>query len=242
MDTQPGTTAHDTKSFVIQAVSELTTTPDTMAALRRYYSPQFVQHSPLCGDGWEGLQQLTDKAKSGGAQYELLRAFGADNMAVLHARVTGLAEVPLILFNLYRVEDGLIAEHWEGVGPETDAGMTAGTTEASDLGGTARNKELVRQLIEEVLIPGDRAALNNYLDDGLVRHAAAADDDGELEYLKLHRILAEGDFVFTLSEGAVARTPHSIHNLFRVDRGKVVELWEIRAPVPKRLPHDNGLF
>jgi predicted SnoaL-like aldol condensation-catalyzing enzyme len=32
------------------------------------------------------------------------------------------------------------------------------------------------------------------------------------------------------------------YDLFRVAGGKIVEHWDIIAPIPPSLPHDNGLF
>jgi predicted SnoaL-like aldol condensation-catalyzing enzyme len=246
----------NTKSLVLEGVQALTGGPDTDRALNTYYSPTFIQHSPLCGDGREGLRQLTEQAKGVGARYDLLRAIAEDDMVLLHARVTGLAEVPLILYNLYHVADGRIAEHWEAVAPEigpTASGhdMGDGAADVTDPDRTASNKELVRRLVEEAFIGSDDAALDGFFDGGrLIRHApAAADGVASLretlagtDYLKLHRIVAEGCFVFTQCEGTMDARSHVFCDLFRVADGKIVEHWDVRTEVPEQMPHGNGIF
>jgi predicted SnoaL-like aldol condensation-catalyzing enzyme len=246
----------DVKSLIVEGVLELTGGADTDAALQAYYAPEFIQHSPLCADGHAGLRALTEQAKAVGARYELLRSMADGDMVLLHARVTGLAQVPLILFNLYRVADGKVAEHWETVAPET--GPTAsgrdmgdGATEITDLDRTDANRDLVRALVQDALIGGDLALLDGHVASGeLIRHTPHSADGlaglreslAGVQYLKLHQILAEGNFVFTFSEGTVDGKPHAFGDLFRVADGRVAEHWALRTEVPAQLAHTNGIF
>jgi predicted SnoaL-like aldol condensation-catalyzing enzyme len=253
----------DISDLVAEGVLELTGGPDTAAAADRYYSRQFIQHSPVFPGGWDGLQASIGHAKSQGATYELLRSFGEGDLAVLQARVIGFAPVPLILFNIYRVEDGKIAEHWEAMQPEaTDTvsghGMVDGPTRPTDLELTEENRELVRRLIEDVFVGGDVYALGDFFDgDALIQHnplfpdgvsglgkalEELAQEGRTVEYVKLHRIVAEGDFVFTQSEGTLGGVPYSFYELFRVADGKVAEHWDVSCEVPAQPPHDNGVF
>ncbi|MCX3060313.1 nuclear transport factor 2 family protein [Streptomyces beihaiensis] len=244
----------DAKSRVVAGVLALTG-GDTDSALDTYYAPAFVQHSPMCADGRDGLRELTEKAKSVGARYDLLRSIGEGDMVLLHARVTGLAPVPLILFNLYRFADGRVAEHWEAVAPET--GPTAcghdmgdGPSEITDRDRTAANKDTIRRLVQDVLIDGEPAALDEFFDgDHLIRHAPSAADGtaslreslASVQYLTLHRTVAEGNFVFAQSEGVRDGRPHVFADLFRLADGKVVEHWDVRTEIPEQMPHDNGI-
>ncbi|NNN35111.1 SnoaL-like domain-containing protein [Streptomyces sp. S3(2020)] len=245
-----------TKNLVVEGVLELTGGTDTDAALDKYYAPAFIQHSPLCAAGPAGLRQLTERAKSAGARYDLLRSIAEGDMVLLHARVTGLAEVPLILFNLYRAGDGKVQEHWEAVGPElgpTASGhdMGDGSAEVTDLDRTEANKELVRRLLEDVFVGGDLSTLDGYTEGGeLIRHASGVADGvsglretlAAADYLKLHRVIAEGNFVFAQSEGTLNGKPHAFGDLFRVADGKIAEYWDVRTEIPETLPHDNGMF
>jgi predicted SnoaL-like aldol condensation-catalyzing enzyme len=237
-------------NLVGQAVLEVTSGPDPDAAIDRHYAPDFIQHSPIFPAGRDGLKAMVKQAKESGANYQLLQAIGDGAYAVLFARVTGLAEVPMLLFNFYRVADGKIAEHWEGIQPEplraTDTPtLTDGLAEITDVDRTAQNRDLVRDMIEKVFVGRNPATLDDYVAmDKLVQHnpLRSGNSNGAVEYAKLHRIVAEGNFVFTQSEGTVDGQPHAILQFFRVQDNKIIEHWDVATAIPDQPPHDNGMF
>lgn len=63
-------------------------------------------------------------------------------------------------------------------------------------------------------------------------------------YEKNHAVLAEGNFVLTISEGLFAGKPTSFYDLFRVENGKIAEHWDvIETIIPKdQWKHNNGKF
>ncbi|MFE6148527.1 hypothetical protein [Streptomyces sp. NPDC057889] len=74
--------------------------------------------------------------------------------------------------------------------------------------------------------------------------AAAASWAGQgrnLRYKTVHKVIAEGEFVLRQSEGEFG-VPVAFYDLFRVADGKIVEHWDVIAPIPAELPHVNGLF
>jgi predicted SnoaL-like aldol condensation-catalyzing enzyme len=237
-------------NLVGQAVLEMTSGPDPDAAIDRHYAPDFIQHSPIFPAGRDGLKAMVKQAKESGADYQLLQAIGDGDYAVLFARVTGLAEEPVLLFNFYRVADGKIAEHWEGIQPESlratgTPTRTDGLAEITDVDRSTQNRDLVRDLIEKVFVGGNSATLDDYVAvDKLVQHNPLRSDNSSdpVAYVKLHRIIAEGNFVFAQSEGTVRGQPHAFLQLFRVQDGKIVEHWDVATPVPEQPPHGNGVF
>ena len=62
------------------------------------------------------------------------------------------------------------------------------------------------------------------------------------DYHKVHRILGEGNFVLTQSEGRWNGKPQAFYDLFRIKDGKIVELWDIIQEVPEEMAHENGIF
>jgi predicted SnoaL-like aldol condensation-catalyzing enzyme len=237
-------------NLVGQAVLEMTSGPDPDAAIDRHYAPDFIQHSPIFPAGRDGLKAMVKQAKESGASYQLLQAIGDGDYAVLFARVTGMAEEPMLLFNFYRVADGKVAEHWEGIQPEplraTDTPtLTDGLAEITDVDRTAQNRDLVRDMIEKVFVGRNPATLDDYVAmDKLVQHnpLRSGNSSASVEYAKLHRIIAEGNFVFTQSEGTVDGHPHAFLQLFRVEDDKIAEHWDVATPIPDQPPHDNGMF
>jgi predicted SnoaL-like aldol condensation-catalyzing enzyme len=139
--------------------------------------------------------------------------------------------------------------------------MVDGPTEATDLDSTKNNREIVRSFLGDVVINGQLDKLEHYIDDecysehnprigdGLsaLRSALSGPASNEgiaIKYDRMHRILAEGNFVLTVSEGSVNGVHCSFFDLFRVAHGKLVEHWDTTEAVPPRSEwkNDNGKF
>ena len=65
-----------------------------------------------------------------------------------------------------------------------------------------------------------------------------------LEYDRIHRTVADGQFVLTHSEGRIAGARHAYFELWRVEDGKLVEMWDAILPVPEddEARHRHGIF
>lgn len=238
---------------VAAAVLDLTMGSDTEAAATSHYSQDFIQHSPIFPGGFDGLKASIDHAKQLGASYEVVRAIGEGDLAVLHSRVRGFAEVPLLMFNAYRVADDKIVEHWEGLQPES-AGMADGTTEVTDLERSEENRALVRDLVEKVFVGGDRNRFGDFVSEDLVEHSPSAQEGGvgvrdlladaadAPRHTRLYKVVGEGNFVYVLAEGTKGGAQHAFHHLFRAAGGRIVEHWSVVTAIPEQLPHDNGVF
>ncbi len=90
---------------------------------------------------------------------------------------------------------------------------------------------------------------NPRIGDGLSTLRAALSDPESnrgvsVKYDKLHHILAEGNFMLTVSEGSVNGIHSSFFDLFRVADGKLVEHWDTTGAIPPRTEwkNDNGKF
>jgi predicted SnoaL-like aldol condensation-catalyzing enzyme len=63
------------------------------------------------------------------------------------------------------------------------------------------------------------------------------------KYTKIHKVLGEGNFVLTVSEGTWNGTSNAFYDLFRMENGKAVEHWDVIQPVPTTgLANNNGMF
>jgi predicted SnoaL-like aldol condensation-catalyzing enzyme len=228
-----------------------------------FFAPTLVQHSSLAADGVEGLMAFVDRLRAG-ARHELHRSFAEGDLVVTHATYTGVLDAPSIGFELWRLKDGTIVEHWDGFEPVVDEtasgrGQTGGPTESTGHGaGTAANKAFVEELVGAILVENDFSNLDRYLAgeqyaqhnhrfaDGISGLAAAlqalAEQSITMKYSAVHQTVAENDFVFTLSQGTFGGAPFAFYDLFRVADAQAVEHWDVMTPEPAPLPHDNGLY
>lgn len=250
------------RDLVARAHRELFDERDT-GALERYFSPDFIEHSPLVADGLAGLRKLVQTHPH--LRHEARRVLQDGDLVAIHGRFTGLDAQPLVGFDIYRVEDGRIVEHWDGLVPEAApnaSGRTQldGPVEPGTGHDVERNRAFITGYFTETLIGGDYTGFRRYTDgQRFLQHSPDIPDGVEeviafleklraegngLEYDRIHRTVADGQFVLTHSEGRIAGARHAYFELWRVEDGKLVEMWDAILPVPEddEARHRHGIF
>jgi predicted SnoaL-like aldol condensation-catalyzing enzyme len=249
------------KEIVLTAAGQLFGDRDP-SAVDRWVSPTYRQHSALAADGPDGLRALVAGLPDG-FRYDLHRVLADGDLVALHGTYHGFGPVPLVAFDVFRVEDGKLAEHWDALSPvvtTTVSGrsQTDGPTQVTGTADTEANRALVTGFVETVLQGGKVDTVTDFLStetyhqhntdigdglDGLGAALTALAEQGvSMVYTELHRVIADGDFVLTVSEGSFGPTPTAFYDLFRVADGRIVEHWDITPQIPATLPHGNGLF
>ena len=179
------------------------------------------------------------------------KPFGADEM---------------VAFDIIRLdENGKVAEHWDAMTAlvnETANGRTQtdGPTTVEDLDKTEANKALAVSLIEDVLMGKNPGMIGEYISaeqydqhnpqikDGLMGIGEAVQyltsQNNMFKYTKIHKVLGEGNFVLTVSEGEWnGGKKHAFYDLFLMKNGKIVEHWDVIQEIPTEgLAHNNGMF
>jgi predicted SnoaL-like aldol condensation-catalyzing enzyme len=250
----------NSKDVVLRAADELFGHRDP-AAVDRWVAPDYRQHSALAPDGPEGLRNLVAGLPED-FRYEPARVLVDGDLVALHGVYHGFGPEPLVAFDLFRVENGKLAEHWDALTPlveNTASGrsQTDGPAAPSAAGQTEHNRALVAGFAKTVLQDADYSVLTDYIStETYLQHNPEAADglDGfgeavgkwvaqgkKLIYHTIHRIVADGDLVLVQSEGEFGG-PVAYWDLFRVAGGKIVEHWDVIGRVPAELPHRNGLF
>ncbi|MCG8928045.1 nuclear transport factor 2 family protein [Lentzea sp. CC55] len=247
------------KELVLKATGELFGDRDP-SAVDRWVSPDYRQHSSLVADGPEALRGLVSTLPEG-FRYDLARVVADGDLVALHGVYHGFGPQPLVAFDLFRVQDGKLVEHWDALTPvaeETASGRSQTDGPARPTGAdTERSRALVEEFAQRILQDADYSVLTDYIStetylqhnpeaaDGLDGFGAAAarwaEQGRNLVYKTVHRVVAEGDLVLLQSEGEFGE-PVAYWDLFRVQDGKIVEHWDVITPVPAALPHSNGLF
>jgi predicted SnoaL-like aldol condensation-catalyzing enzyme len=110
--------------LVIEAMTSLFQRRD-VSAVERFYAPNYVQHNPSIAQGREALRALVAQL-SDEVYYEPGMVIAEGDFVAIHGRIRGWAEVPQVVVDLFRVENGKLAEHWDVLQNEVPSDSTLG--------------------------------------------------------------------------------------------------------------------
>jgi len=232
------------KATVSTAIDELFVQGDITAA-DRYWGEPYLQHNPDAASGVATFRNLFSGLVSpGNSIYDLSRVLGECDLVVIHGNYTSFGGPT---FDMFRVAEGRIIEHWDafavGAGPNASGhGALDGPTSVEDIELGPQNEALVLGFVDDVLIGGATGAVGDYVSSDLIEHDPESQDgsaafvqnlqDRAITYRQVHHDIADGNFVFVMSEGAVGPTDVAHYDLFRVEDGLIVEHWNGRRDVP----------
>ena len=231
--------------------------------INKYVAEDYIQHNPQAPDGRAGLIGFSKYLASSGTMNKatVVRALSQDNLVALHV-VYEFGDAKMAAFDLFRFEDGIAVEHWDGLQPwveKTVSGrsMTDGPTDITDIDKTDENRALVTNFVNDILVNGQFDKITNYIGDVYHQHNPNVGDGLEglntfvtylqenkisFRYTKVHNVVAEGNFVLVQNEGEFGGKPTAFYDLFRVANGKIVEHWDTVQEVPAEMAHSNGMF
>ena len=113
-------TEEQNKAFVLYAFDTLFNKRD-YAAAERFWSPDYIQHSAHIEPGREGLFGLV-KAAPPDMEYENALITANGDYVMLHGRFWNVGQpANWIVADIVRIEDGLLAEHWDVIQDEATA-------------------------------------------------------------------------------------------------------------------------
>ena len=100
------------KALVLEAFDTLFNRRDYVAA-ERFWSPRYIQHSAHIAPGRAGLFDLI-RAAPAELRYEHGIILAEGEWVMVHGRFSGNGHpAAWIAVDLLRIEDGLLAEHWD---------------------------------------------------------------------------------------------------------------------------------
>lgn len=224
---------------------------------------KYIQHNPQTHEGSEGLAALFKRLSKTSPRVNIVRIFEDGDYVFGHTEYDFASSN--IGFEVFRFEDNRAVEHWDNIqgrlGPNASGhSMVDGPTEVEDRERTEDNRELVRSFVEDILINRHLEKLKDYIDeDNFVQHNPAlvdglsalrdalessTDEGVTIKYDRNHRVLAEGNFVLSVSEGHLGGSHSAFYDLFRVANGRLVEHWDTIEEIPPRSEwkNDNGKF
>ena len=112
------TAAEQKNLTIVTQMLEQVLQPLDPAPVDQFFRPDYVQHSPMAADGAQALKDFLNWAKGASPDYrhDVKRILVDGDHVVVHAhtvREPGTAGFAVI--DIFRVQDGLIAEHWDAL-------------------------------------------------------------------------------------------------------------------------------
>ena len=223
-------------------------------AITQYTGARYTQHSTGVKDGVEGFIEFFEPfiARNPKRDIQIIRGLEDGRYVFLHVyQSLNDGEAQWVTTDFFDTdEDGKIIEHWDVISayaPQTPSGHTSidGPTEISDLDKTEENKQLIRDLIRDVLVGEAPERIDDYisstqyiqhnaeLPDGLEHFKPLAlDKNKPLLYQEIVLLVGQGNFVATLCKATWEGQPCAQVDIFRIEDGQVVEHWDNAEPVP----------
>lgn len=223
---------------------------------------KYIQHNPQTHEGSEGLADLFRRLSKTSPRVSIVRVFEDGDFVFAHTEYDFAARN--IGFEIFRFENGQAVEHWDNIqkrkGPNhAGHSMVDGAVKLTDQENTEANRSIIKSFVETILMQGRLNTLGEYINrenyaehnpdigdglDELLSHLSGSDTDDSIKYKNCHRILAEGNFVLSVCEGSANDIPTSFFDLYRLEKGKIVEHWDTTEAIPPRSEwkNNNGKF
>lgn len=268
-DTLNTTKEETTMTNIEKAISLINTfaTGDTVAA-RELLAEGYIQHNLAYGTGRDAFIGSVEYLASAPVKTTVnnIRAFADGDKVFLQTVYNFAGAGEQVAFDIFRFdEDGKIAEHWDNLATlaapnpsghtQTDGAMTI-----TDLDKTEENRNLVESFLYDVMQGNNLAKTPEYFDgDTYIQHntgiadgvsglntalAALAEQGIAMVYDEVHMVLAQGNYVLAVSEGAFGGMPTSYYDLWRIENGKIAEHWDVIETIAEASTwaNDNGKF
>jgi predicted SnoaL-like aldol condensation-catalyzing enzyme len=228
-------------------------------AVNKYTGDRYTQHSTGVRDGKEGFIEFFGPfvERNPSRDIQIVRKLVDGKNVFLQAyQDINNGEAKWVTTDFFDTDgEDKIIEHWDVIAEyceKTVSGHTSvdGPREVKDLDKTEENKELVRNLLKDAFMsdgnPGNLEKYisrvefvqhNTILEDGFDAFAGIVQDpDKKLKYKEIFLMVGQGNFVATLSRATWAGGDSVQElcqvDLFRIEKGLVVEHWDNSEPVP----------
>jgi predicted SnoaL-like aldol condensation-catalyzing enzyme len=234
-------------------------------AVETYTGERYTQHSTGVKDGVEGFVEFFEPfiERNPDRDIRVIRGFEDGKYVFLQVyQNINNGEAVWVTTDFFDTNaDDKIIEHWDIIAPyasTTPSGHTPidGPTEIIDLDRTEQNKAIVREMIQQVLIPGgDPSRVGEFISSEYIQHnpqvpdgldsfrQLATDPNKPLLYSEVVLLVGQGNFVATLCKATWDGILNAQCDVFRLEDELIVEHWDnVEAVGPEAEWANSGKF
>lgn len=206
---------------------------------------KFIHHTVRKADGFKGIWDFL-MAAPGTSKVNPVRIIQDGDYVFLHTDFDFYG--PHIGFDVFRFEDGKIVEMWDCIQAKANPNqsghsMIDGAIDITDIEKTEENKTMVKNFITDVFVNKQSEKIADYCNELYIEHNHQMNDGISnllqtfnnssriAKYNTIHKVLGEGNFVLTISEGHLVEQHCALFDLFRLENGKIAEHWDVTEPI-----------
>jgi predicted SnoaL-like aldol condensation-catalyzing enzyme len=227
----------------------------------------YIQHNPLVADNLTGLfAGLQALAKQGlQVKYDRVHKILGDGNFVLVVAEGSFGDHPSSYYDLYRIQDGKIAEHWDTIEPippraewknSNGKFFSRAPKMESDMTNTIENtnKALVLEAFDTLFNKRDYVAAGKFWSPDYIQHSAHIPPgrDGLFNLVKgapaamryeNSLIMAEGDMLMLHGRFTNVGQPAAwiVLDIVRIENGRLAEHWDVIEDEATRAASLSGL-
>lgn len=114
------------KALVLEAMTALFQRRDA-SAVERLYAQDYIQHNPDIPQGRDALEAIVAGLPPD-VHYEPGLIIAEGDLVAIHGRIRGWAEQPQVVVDIFRIESGRLAEHWDVLQNEVPVTVDGGVS------------------------------------------------------------------------------------------------------------------
>lgn len=221
----------------------------------RAVTENYIQHNPHLKTGKTGFLEAIEFLKTlpedKHASPPSRRIISDNDFVIVHSNFAFLGQRKIVL-DVFRLENGLIAEHWDAITDEAapDGTEFGGNMTLCDIELGLTNKAIVQQFCKEILLNRYFHLTEQYIAQDLIQHQASIENGYKafiesyknVKVEKVYRNWSEGNFVVTQSLSIFDGREQAVYNIYRLHNKKIVEHWCVSQPIPEQMMHNNGMI
>ncbi|WP_460218867.1 nuclear transport factor 2 family protein [Psychroserpens sp. MEBiC05023] len=227
----------------------------------KYTGARYTQHSTGVPDGAAGFKEFFADFlnRTNDRDIRVIRAIEDGRHVFVHVyQDIDNGKAKWVTTDMFDTdENDKMIEHWDVIAAYTEVEDTVsgndvvlGDFELNDLDKTEENKEIVKNLINNVFQNGKYDMIDQYIHKDYIQHAAHLPNgiepikqllaEKDIYYDFIFKIIGQGNYVVSYCKIVIEGNEFAGFDIFRIEDGMIVEHWDNKEPIPPRSELTNS--